>query len=474
MKYYPLTPIVHEWIRKLLRDRDILDRLLVQYGSPVNIHNRQPFYDNVDMYASVLEDLALRYKIFFARKSNKCLGLIDGTDSENYGVDTASLNELTQSLRIGVEADNMVSTAAVKTDDLIETCIENNVCMIVDNVDEMDTIVSLAKLMDRKAKVGLRISGYPPQLGIEESRFGMHCDNILEIAKTYCIGQQSHLQYEGLHFHLNGYDLDQRSSALLQCIKISDQLSQLGLQTQFIDIGGGLLMNYLQDKEEWSDFHRALKAAVLGKIEEITYNNDGLGYIAHNDEIITKASVYPYYNEVNKAEALRYVLEKSASGGKRICDLLKDRKIELRIEPGRSLLDQVGITVGKVIHVKQSHKGDYLVGLDMNMTQLASGSRDYLVDPIHLSSDNNSYDEECYGYLTGGYCLERDIILKRKIKFEGLPSKGDLIIFINTAGYMMHFFETRAHQFNLAKNIFATPDRENGSFTFKLDEIDAR
>lgn len=56
-------------------------------------------------------------------------------------------------------------------------------------------------------------------------------------------------------------------------------------------------------------------------------------------------------------------------------------------------------------------------------------------------------------FYTGAYCLERDILLKRIIKVPKLPEIGDLVAFVNTAGYMMHFFETEAHLFELSKNL---------------------
>jgi len=144
--------------------------------------------------------------------------------------------------------------------------------------------------------------------------------------------------------------------------------------------------------------------------------------------------VYPYYNELIKGNALKYNLNAESKINVSIADKLLKKGIELGIEPGRSLMDQLGVTVGRVANVKTDARNEYLVGLEMNMSQLASGSRDFLVDPMHIKLSLEQ-DEKAYGYLTGAYCLERDIILKIKT----VPFKGDLFLFINTAGYMMHF-----------------------------------
>src|SRR5690606_35246081 len=82
-------------------------------------------------------------------------------------------------------------------------------------------------------------------------------------------------------------------------------------------------------------------------------------------------------------------------------------------------------------------------------------SADFLLDPIHLPiNGRTNTDERVFGYLVGSYCLEQELILKRKIQFNSYPEIGDLILFPNSAGYMMHFYESEAHLFELAKNIF--------------------
>ena len=54
-----------------------------------------------------------------------------------------------------------------------------------------------------------------------------------------------------------------------------------GFTTQFIDKGGWVLINYLQSKNEREAFQAEIKKAVNVEREEITFNNDGLGYQIH-------------------------------------------------------------------------------------------------------------------------------------------------------------------------------------------------
>ena len=138
------------------------------------------------------------------------------------------------------------------------------------------------------------------------------------------------------------------------------------------------------------------------------------------------------------------------------------------MEPGRSILDQVGMTLARVVFRKKDMRGRWLVGLEMNMSQLKSSSADFLMDPVtaFVTAPNQPVEV----YFTGAYCLEQDILLKRKIAVPHLPQIGDIVGFVNTAGYMMHFFETQAHLFELSVNLSLETSKENYDYQdFKND-----
>ena len=114
------------------------------------------------------------------------------------------------------------------------------------------------------------------------------------------------------------------------------------------------------------------------------------------------------------------------------------------------------MTVARVAFRKWDSRGELLVGLEMNRTQLFSSSADFLLDPILIHHPPNPEpDHGLSGYFVGAYCLEQDVILKRKIRFQQMPAIGDWVAFPNSAGYMMHFYESEAHLFELATNLVA-------------------
>ncbi len=80
------------------------------------------------------------------------------------------------------------------------------------------------------------------------------------------------------------------------------------------------------------------------------------------------------------------------------------------------------------------------------------------------SSENTGPIE---GYLVGAYCIERELLTWRRLSFPHGVEVGDVVVFPNTAGYLMHILESSSHQIPLARNLIVDEDDA------RLDEIDA-
>jgi diaminopimelate decarboxylase len=123
---------------------------------------------------------------------------------------------------------------------------------------------------------------------------------------------------------------------------------------------------------------------------------------------------------------------------------------------------------------KRRRDGVWMIGLAMNRTQCRSTSDDFLVDPLLLRPDTTGAElvddgsEAIEGFLVGAYCIERELLTWRKLRFPDGVQVGDIVIFPNTAGYLMHILESSSHQMPLARNLIVGDDREPA-----LDPIDA-
>ncbi len=331
-KYTTLTPKLSVWMKEIFADYETVSELFEKYNSPVNIHHLKPFGNNYREFAETLENFGLNYKIYFARKANKCASFCVEAKRLGFGVDTAGFNELKQCLDLGIPASELVLTAAVKEMRLVKLAVENDVLIIVDNLDEIAQIEQTALNLGKNARVGVRVGGFEFEGETLYTRFGFTLDKAFDLITKEFPKEFPHLKFEGLHFHLNGYSRKQRGAALIQSIELAEKLDGKNIHTKFIDIGGGFLVNYLENENEWNEFQEELKSAFKGEREPVTFANDGLGMNLIDGKIYGEPKVYPYFNETPRGSFLEEILEYKDSNAKTVAELLKDNKIELRLE----------------------------------------------------------------------------------------------------------------------------------------------
>ncbi|MCS5479887.1 FAD/NAD(P)-binding protein [Corynebacterium sp. YIM 101645] len=421
----PLTARLDPWAQELTSDLPACRELLAEFGSPVNVLDPGPMPGNIQELVAAGADCGVDTRIFFARKANKALAFVDAVRDAGHGVDVASENELAQVLARGVPGERIILSAAIKPDRLLELAIANQVTISADSRAELERISALTA--GRRAHVAPRVAPDPGLL--PPTRFG-------ERSRDWAVhlaGPVAGVDIVGLHVHLHGYSATDRATALRECFSLIDTLRTAGHDPSFIDLGGGVPMSYLDDGQQWEDYQQARRAVLDGYATPFTWKSDPL------------ANVYPFHQAPVRGAWLREVLAEGIAEG------LVDRGLRLHLEPGRSLLDGCGLILAEVAFVKTRSDGVPLVGLAMNRTQCRTTSDDYLVDPIHLTEHTGG--EEVEAYLVGAYCIEDELILRRRIRFPQGVRAGDVIAIPNTAGYFMHILESASHQIPLAKNV---------------------
>ncbi|MGP5123581.1 alanine racemase [Glutamicibacter ardleyensis] len=455
-----LTARLEPWMEDLLADPVLCQELIKQYGSPLNLHDFAPMSRNITELRQAAAEHEIDFQIYLARKANKTLGAIDQAVAQGCGVDVASFHELDQCLKRGVPADLLIVTAAVKSSALLKLAVENNVVLSLDNVDEALELLDVAAQAGRRVRVALRLASTNPT--IAPTRFGLRAEQWLEF-----LGSEERiesLEVCGIHFHLNGYSGEQRAVLLHESLTLIDALRNQGHAPQFVDMGGGIPMSYLDDAAQWTGFWKALAELPEGD-ESLTWKSDRLG--ANGSQ--PSSAVYPYYQQLIRGEWLGKILGTTpGDDNQSVAQMLNERGIQLRCEPGRTLLDGCGLTLAEVAFTKTRSDGVPIVGLHMNRTQCRSTSADFLVDPILLQSATPHRERiPGSGFLVGAYCIEEELILRRRFEFPQGIAAGDLVAFPNTGGYLMHIIESASHQLPLANNL------RRGSQGWVRDDIDS-
>ena len=462
-----ITPKSIPWLENLNADPSALQALTAEYGSPLHLHHVAPFTDNVAELVDAAQATGVDLDVYFARKANKALCYVHAAVGAGIGIDLASGEELDQALRSGADPARLVVTSAIKPDDLLRTCLDHGVLVALDNHDEAVRYATMARGVGRRAPVAVRLSNFDFEHDRSgPSRFGFDIGDpdLVERIARYA----NDLDVDGLHFHLDGYAAGDRVEALAATMRLHDRLVQRDIAIGFIDMGGGFPMTYTDRVDEWSSFWDTLDDALTGQRPPITYRNDGYGQLVVDGRVVGPRLAYPHHQTPVGGSWLGEILRSTPADGEAgtIARRLADRRLRLRCEPGRALLDGCGASIATVVHVKPLGD-DLLVALDMNSSNCRTQKSELMTDPYHVPLVRGG-PAPCTGYVTGAYCSESDLITRRLLRFGRPPARGDLVVFPNTAGYFMHFTESRSHQFPLPRNVVAPLD--GGDWT--LDDID--
>lgn len=465
-----LTPRKNSITEKVLDHEEKLLELSDGFGSPLNIVLPESVRQNIGEYQDVYNKHNISGKIFLAHKANKSEALVKETERQGICIDVASVKELENALRNGFTGDRIECTGP-KNKRLLELSLKHGCMIHVDNFTELQQIERLhGKLgRDQKVRIQVRLTGFSPkdrETMRKDTKFGISLDDkekLIEELKD----KEDVIEFEGLAFHLDTSNIRKKVTALDNIFGIFQDFHEEGLTPKAINIGGGQRANYLESAEEWSSYKERIQKSLKGEAEPVTWNKQGFGYKVHGDQVIGSANFYDYYNETVKATYLDELLQKELpSHGQTFAEMLRQYLVKLYIEPGRSLYDQAGITIAKVNFVKDSLKGEKIVGLDMNMTNLNTNNWELMTDPVVINTEERKPLEDGV-YFAGSLCLENDMIYNHKTFLDKGIGEDDLVVFVNTAAYHMDFGEARTIQKPIADKVAVTV--EDG-FSWMKDE----
>src|SRR5205085_12543045 len=145
-------------------------------------------------------------------------------------IDVAGEGELAQVFARDGAAVDIVVTAAVKPRALLEMCVRSGVTVVIDNEDELGLLRDVAEDERRELPVAFRLASE----SLASTRFGLAPAEIVALVDRYW--PATRLVIHGLHFHLDGYEADDRVAALAESFDLIDSLRERGHRMQFVDI----------------------------------------------------------------------------------------------------------------------------------------------------------------------------------------------------------------------------------------------
>lgn len=248
-----------------------LDKILKQVGSPAYVYSYGALKKHFQDYAKAFQGLP--HLICYSMKCNSNLAILNSFIKLGSGVDIVSQGELYRALKAGADPKKIVFAGVGKTKEEIAYAIKKKILMFnVESEQELATIDEVAQSLGKKAPVALRINpNIDPKThpyittGMKKSKFGIQYEDALAVYKE--AKDRRGLKIIGIDCHI-GSQLTQVKpfvDALKKVLQLIDQIKGLGINIKYLDLGGGLGIQYQNETPPTpKQYATALKKALKG------------------------------------------------------------------------------------------------------------------------------------------------------------------------------------------------------------------
>ncbi len=368
--------------------------LMEKYGSPLYVMDESRIRHNLRQYVNAMQaafgDTA---QVLYASKACSFKEMYRIANEEGAGVDVVSEGEIYTAHAAGFPMEHAYFHGNNKTDAEIALAMELGVgYFVVDHEEELDAVEAEAARRGITQKVLLRITpGIDTHTyeavatGQVDSKFGSAIETGQATAITEYVLKLPHLSLEGFHCHVGSQVFDSDTffrSADIMLQFIADMRDRFGYTAKILDLGGGYGVRYL-DADPTIDI----------------------------------------------ADNIRQVGEHV----KAACERLSLSMPAIRMEPGRSIVADAGITLYTVGSVKRIPGYKNYVSVDGGMSD---NPRFALYDsPYTVVCPEKMHEENTFLCSVVGKCCESGDILQENVLLPASCKRGDMLAVLTTGAY---------------------------------------
>ena len=247
--------------------KDVMDELQVRdISAPVLLRFPDILDNRIEKISRCFRQAAEEYNykaqnfIIYPIKVNQVRHVVEEIVSHgkkfNIGLEAGSKPELHAVLALNIDERSVIVCNGYKDEDYIELALlaqkmGRRIYIVAEKLNELKLIADISKRLNIRPNVGIRIklsssgSGKWEESGGDQSKFGLNSSELLE-ARDYM--QQAKMQdcLKLIHFHIGSQITKIRriKNALREACQFYVQLSKIGFDIDFVDIGGGLGVDY--------------------------------------------------------------------------------------------------------------------------------------------------------------------------------------------------------------------------------------
>ena len=241
-----------------LQLRDVASPMLVRF--PDILDNR------IEKMSSCFKQAAEEYGykaqnfIIYPIKVNQMRPVVEEIISHgkkfNLGLEAGSKPELHAVIAVNTDSDSLIVCNGYKDESYIELALlaqkmGKRIYLVVEKMNELKLIAKMAKQLNVQPNIGIRIklassgSGKWEESGGDASKFGLTSSELLE-ALDFLESKGLKDCLKLIHFHIGSQVTKIRriKTALREASQFYVQLHSMGFNVEFVDIGGGLGVDY--------------------------------------------------------------------------------------------------------------------------------------------------------------------------------------------------------------------------------------
>lgn len=278
------------------------------HGTPAYIYSRATLERHWHAFDKAVG--AHKHLICYAVKANSNIGVLSVFAKLGSGFDIVSGGELHRVLAAGGDPAKVVFSGVAKTQDEIKFALEQGIkCFNVESIPELERINEVAKSINQKAPISLRINpdvdakSHPYiSTGLKANKFGIaHEDAISAYQSAQAM---SHLEIKGMDCHI-GSQLTEVApfvDALKRLLGLIDQLADIDIHIDHLDVGGGLGVKYENENPPHpKDYALAMAEQMQGRENLTLILEPGRAIAANAGILITKVEFLKQGEEKNFA-----------------------------------------------------------------------------------------------------------------------------------------------------------------------------
>lgn len=360
-----------------------VEELASAYGTPLYVYEENRIRANYRRALAAFRKYYPDTRFFYAIKANNNLAVANILRQEGAGIDAASVNEILLAKELGLGGEDVMFSGNFLSDDDIKQGLESGVIFNLDDLSLLPRVLKhgVPEMLSFRVNPGYGqcdIGAFVCNAG-PEAKFGVHPDKVLD---AYRAAKEAGVKRFGAHMMPGSSIRDPEyfgyvTGLLMDLIGRAGR--ELGIDFEFIDLGGGL----------------------------------GIPY-KHEDSVLDIDAAAANVAKVFKDKIAEYGLKPP----------------RLMMEPARYFVGDAGYIIGRVHTVKDSYTR--IIGTDVGMNILA---RPALYGAYHHIYVNGRENEERIPLnLCGQLCENTDLWVRDRMLPKG-TTEGDLVVVENGGAY---------------------------------------